>query len=414
MRLIVRVRWGATAALAALTVAACGSSKSGSSGGSATSGSSATSSGSATSGGATTGSSSGSSAGAVSSSTLASLKASLTKAEATPKFVAPGPPVSASVLKGKTMVVFPINSQIDACQTQAEDFKALGTQLGAKVTLVSNSGQPTQWQQAVQDATGGHDAAVAMLCGVIPGAIGPQLTAAKRAGVAVVDGNYNETSNYAGLDGETAVQTAEGMKQDVDDALVNLNGKPLHALVVTSDSIIQGLAASAAIAAEIKKDCASQCSIEQTITVPIQSWATSVQSDVASALTAHPSVNAVIVPFDGLTQFVDPALTHSHTSGLKVYTWGGSRSVEKLLASGGVIAADPGPDEQWDAYEAMDQVIRLVNHKSAAPVAKEVDPNRFWVSSNVSSFFGPGGSYGNKGYGGNAFVNGFDKLWGVS
>ena len=407
MRLIVRARWGAMAALAALTVAACGSSKSGSSGGSATSSGSATSA-------ATASSSSGSSSGSVSSSTLASLKASLAKAEATPKFVAPGAPVSAGVLKGKSMVVFPINSQIDACQTQAEDFKALGTQLGAKVTLVSDSGQPSQWQQAVQDATGGHDAAVAMLCGVIPGAIGPQLTAAKKAGVAVVDGNYNETSNYTGLDGETAVQTAQGMKQDVDDALVNLNGKPLHALVVTSDSIIQGPAASAAIAAEVKKDCASQCSVEQTITVPIQNWATSVQSDVASALTAHPNVNAVIVPFDGLTQFVDPALTHSHISGLKVYTWGAGRSVEKIVKSGGVVAADPGPDEEWDAYEAMDQVIRLANHKPAASVNKEVDPNRFWVQSNVTSFFGPGGSYGNEGYGGNAFVNGFDKLWGVS
>jgi ABC-type sugar transport system substrate-binding protein len=310
--------------------------------------------------------------------------------------------------------VFPINSQIDACQTQAEDFKALGTKLGAKVTLVSNSGQPTQWQQAVQDATGGHDTAVAMLCGVIPGAIGPQLTAAKRAGVAVVDGNYNETSNYTGLDGETAVQTAEGVSDDVDDAVINLNGKPLHALVVTTDSIIQGPAASAAISSEIKKDCASQCSIDQTITVPIQNWATALQSDVSSALVSHHDVNAIIVPFDGMTQFVDPAVTHSHISGLKVYTWGAGRSVEKLVKAGGVIAADPGPDEQWDAYEAMDQVIRLANHKPAASVNKEVDPNRFWVPTNVTAFFGPGGTYGNQGYGGSSFINGFDKLWGVS
>ena len=62
----------------------------------------------------------------------------------------------------------------------------------------------------------------------------------------------------------------------------------------------------------------------------------------------------------------------------------------------------------------MDQVIRLLNKKPSASVADEVDPNRFWVPSNVSAFFGPGGTYGNEGYGGDAFINGFRKLWGLS
>jgi ribose transport system substrate-binding protein len=394
VRLITRWRSVVLVAVTALAVGACG-------------GSNTTST--------TSGSSKSSSGAAVSASTLASLKATVTSAEAIPTYSNPGPPVKASVLKGASLVVFPVNSQIDACQTQSEDFKALGQSLGAHVTLISNSGQPSQWQSAVEDAVGQHAKAVAMLCGVIPGVVGPQLAAAKNAGVAVVDGNYNETNNYAGLGGETAVNTAQGMQDDVDDALVNLNGKALHALVVNSDSIIQGPAAQTAIAGAIKSACPSQCSITATVTVPIQNWATALQSDVASALVAHPNTNAVIVPFDGMTQFVDPAIQTSHITGLKVYTWGGGRPVEKLMQeSGSVIAADPGPDEQWDAYEAMDQVIRLVSHKPPAPVNKEVDPNRFWVPSNVSTFFGPGGTYGNKGFGGNAFINGFDKLWGVS
>ncbi len=379
--------------LCGLAVAACGSSKS--------------SSGS-------TSSSKGSSSGTIPASTLSSLKATVTAAESVPTFTNPGPPVKASVLKGASLVVFPINSEIGACQTQAEDFKALGQSLGAKVTLVSDAGQPSQWQSAVEDAVGAHDKGVAMMCGVIPGAIGPQLTAAKAAGVEVVDGNYNETSNYTGLDGETAVQTAQGATDDVDDALVNLGGKPLHALLVTTDSIIQGPAAQAATAQAIKSACPSTCSLT-TVTVPIQNWATAVQSNVASALVSHPNTNAIIVNFDGMTQFVLPAITSSHISGLKVYTWGASSNVEKLMESpNSPIAADSGPDEEWDAYEAMDQIIRLANHKPAASVNTEVDPNRFWVASNVKSFFGPGGSYGNEGFGGDAFIKGFDKLWGVS
>jgi ribose transport system substrate-binding protein len=351
----------------------------------------------------------------VSASELAKLKAVLAKAEQPPKFVAPGPAVSASVLKGKSILAMPVNSEIDACNTQAIDFKALGTQLGAKVTYFSDAGVPTQWVSGIQDATSAHDAALVMICGIIPGAVGPQLSAAHKAGVVVVDGNYNETTNYTGLNGETAVNVVQGVTDDVDAAVVALNGKPLHALVVSSNSIIQGPASTAAADNAVKAACPKACSVEDTVLVPIQNWATDTQSDVDSALVAHPNINAVIIAFDGMVQFALPALESVHRAGLKIYTWGGSRSVEKLmLKSGSLVAADPAPDEQWDAYEAMDQVIRLLNHKPAASVADEVDPNRFWVPSNVSAFFGPGGTYGNEGYGGDAFINGFRKLWGLS
>jgi ribose transport system substrate-binding protein len=361
------------------------------------------------------GPSSSSSSNKVSSSELTKLKAVVAKAEQPPKFVAPGPAVSASVLKGKKILAMPVNSEIDACNTQAVDFKALGTQLGAKVTYFSDAGVPTQWVSGIQDATSGKDAALVMICGIIPGAVAPQLAAAHKAGVVVVDGNYNETNNYTGLDGETAVNVVQGVTDDVDDAIVALNGAPLHALVVSSNSIIQGPASTAAATNAVKAACPKVCSVEDTVLVPIQSWATATQSDVDSALVAHPNINAVIIAFDGMVQFALPALESVHRAGLKIYTWGGSRSVEKLmLKSGSLVAADAAPDEDWDAYEAMDQVIRLLNHKPAASVADEVDPNRFWVPSNVSAFFGPNGTYGNEGYGGNDFVNGFRKLWGLS
>jgi ribose transport system substrate-binding protein len=353
--------------------------------------------------------------GPISASTLSSLRAAVATDEQVPAFKAPGPAVSASVVKGTSAIVFPVNSEIDACQTQAEDFQALGQSLGMKVTLISNAGVPTQWVSGAEDAVSGHDQALVMLCGVIPGVVAPQLQAAKSAGTVVVDGNYNEVSDYTGLDGETAVDVAGGVTSDVDDALVNLNGQALHALVVTSDSIVQGPAAIAAAAAEVNRVCPGVCSVVSNLIVPIQDWATETESEVASALVANPSINAVIVTFDGMTQFVLPAIEASHKAALKIYTWGGSRSIEKLMESpDSIVAADAGPDEDWDAYEAMDQVIRLLGHHPAAPVAAELDPNRLWVPSNVTAFFGPGGTYGNGGYGGTAFIDGFRALWGLS
>lgn len=389
------VRLMALAALVGLTVAACGSSHH------------ATKTTKTSSVKTTT-----TKSGAIPAAMLTQLAAAVKAAEGIPKWTAPGPPVSASVLKGAAITVFPINSEIDACNQQAKDFKALGDSLGAKVNLISDSGQPSQWQTAVEGAVAAHDKAVVMLCGVIPGVLGPQLAAAKRAGVAVVDGNYNDTNNYTGLDGETGVQTTQSLGYDVADAVLNLKGKPLHALFIDSYSVIQGPAAAAAVKEAVNRICPTVCSVTQ-LTVPIQNWATALQSDTSSALTAHPNTNAVIIAFDGMTPFVLPAIASSHISGLHIYTWGGGRPIEELmLKPNPVVVADPGPDEDWDAYDAMDQVIRLLNHKPAAPVTMEVDPDRFWVPSNVKQFFGPGLTYGNAGFGGSAFINGFMKLWG--
>jgi ABC-type sugar transport system substrate-binding protein len=395
-----RAGWALAALVASIAVAACG-------------GSSHKSKSSSTTPPAKTTSTTSSSSGKISAQVLAALQARVKQAEGIPKWTPPGPPVSAAAIKGASITVFPINSEIDACNQQAKDFTALGDSLGAHVKLINDSGQPSQWQTAVEGAVAAHDKAVVMLCGVIPGVLGPQLSAAKQAGVIVVDGNYNDTNNYTGLDGETAVQTTQSLGLDVADAIVNLKGKPLHALFVDSYSVVQGPAAAVAVKEAVNRICPSSCSVTQ-VTVPIQNWATALQSDVSSALTAHPDINAVIIAFDGMTPFVLPAIQSSHISGLHIYTWGGGRPIEKLmLAPNPVVVADPGPDEDWDAYDAMDQVIRLANHKPAAPVTKEVDPDRFWVPANVKQFFGPGGTYGNAGFGGNAFINGFLKLWGA-
>jgi ribose transport system substrate-binding protein len=361
------------------------------------------------------GANAGSSSSAVSAATISAFKTKIAKAEQVPTWSAPGPAVSASVLKGKSLLVFPINSQIDACNTQAQDFKALGTELGAHVTSFSDDGDPTQWVTGIQDGVSAHDAAIAMLCGIVPGAVGPQLAAAAKAGIKIVDGNYNETSVYTGLDGETAVNTAPSMVNDVDYAVTQLKGKALHAIVVTSTSVIQGPAAQAAADGAVKSACKT-CSVDANINIPVQDWVTSTaQSDMSSALLAHPDANAVIVAFDGIVPGILPAVESAHRAGLEIYTWGGSRSVEELmLKPNSYVAADAGPNEDWDAYEAMDQVIRLLGGHPAASVNSEVDPDRLWVPSNVSQFFGPGNTYGNAGYGGNAFINGFRKLWGLA
>lgn len=355
---------------------------------------------------------------AISARTLASLRATITQAEKPPVWTAPGPAVKASAVHGKSALVMAVNDQIDACETQATDFQQLGQSLGLNVTVYNTTGVPEQWAGGIQAAISSHDKAAVMLCGVPAPVIPPVsrlLTVAHHAGTAIVDGNYNEVppSLYAGLDAETAVNTVQGITDDVDAAILNQNGKALHALVVSSPSIVQGTAASAAATAEVNRVCRSVCTV-LNLNVQIQDWATKIQGEVHSDLVQHPDINAVIIVFDGMVQFAIPAVQQVRRFGLQIYTWGGSRTVESyMLERGSLIAADSGPDEQWDAYESMDQVIRLLGGHPAASVDSEVSPNRFWTPQNVAEFFGPAGSYGNEGFGGNAFINGFRQLWGL-
>ena len=203
----------------------------------------------------------------ISKSELASLKKVISAAQAAPKWSKPGPAVSAKSVKGKKLLVFPINSEIGACTTQAQDFAALGRSLGAKVTLDTSTGAPSSWETDIEQATSGHYAGLAMMCGVIPQVVTPQLVAAEKAGVKVVDGNYNETNSYANLDGWTAVNTAEGVTDGLADALVNLKGKPAHVLFLDSSSVVQYKGAQSALNAAIKKWCRTESHPRRTSTL---------------------------------------------------------------------------------------------------------------------------------------------------
>ncbi len=364
----------------------------------------------------------------ISSSELSTLKGVIATAQAAPVWTAPGPAVKGSVVKGKTLIVFPISSDIPACATQTKDFAALGTSLGAHVISLSSTTGPAGWASNLGDAVTDHAAAAVMLCGVINAAVAPQLADLKSHGIPVVDGNYNEApapNFYSGIQGETAVNTAQGVEDDLADALVNLNGKPAHILYVTSSQVIQDAGVGSpstdkagaypTLKAAISKWCPSTCSIVRVDNLQTTQW-TSDGSGVASYLSSNPSINTVIVTFDGESDDLVTAVAAAASShpGLKIYAWGGGAAEERDVQSSPVFAGDSGPDERWDAYDAMDQVIRLLNHKAAAPVTKEVDPNVFFTKSNVASFFsGPGPTYSDKAFGNGAFITDFDKLWGV-
>jgi hypothetical protein len=362
-------------------------------------------------------------AGTVSAKQLAAAKAYVANAQKAPAWTAPGPAVNAKkALKGKTIVTFPVSSEIDACNLKGQQgyLDQEAQALGAKVIALTTPSGPPSWISNLGTAITDKPNAVVMLCAPPASALTNDLATLKADKIPVIAGNYNETGGspafpLTGLSAETGISTAQGVETELADALVNLKGKPAHVLFVTSSSIAQGGGASLALKAAFKKFCPGTCSLVKQEVFPTQDWSGPTEdSAVASDLQANSSINAVLVAFDaesdGIVSDVQSAAkTHP---GLKLYAWGGGIAEIQTVDKNPIFAGDSGPDEKWDAYTQLDQVIRLLSGKPAAPVAKETVPNIFFTKSNAATFYS-GDNYSDKAYSNGAFINDFLKLWGV-
>jgi hypothetical protein len=365
-------------------------------------------------------------AASVSKTELAKAKAAVTAAQSAPKWYAPGPAVNGKkALKGKTIVTFPISSEIDACNTKGQQgyYDAEAAKLGAKVIPLQSTTGPAGWQADLSQAVTDKANAVMMLCGPSAAAIAPQLATLKSDKIAVIDGNYNQIgSNPAfpttNLDAESGVNTVQGVETDFADALVNLKGTPAHVLFLDSPQVAQDSGAYGALQSAIKTYCPGACSMVKEEDFGTQDWSGPKEiAAVTSDLQANPSINTVIVTFDGMTDGIESAIAQASSShtGLKMYAWGGGLAEIKDVNISSTFVGDSGPDEKWDAYNQLDQTIRLLSGKAAAPTAKEVAPNIFFTKTNAKTFSvgGQGTAYSDKAYSNGAFVKDFLKLWGV-
>jgi ABC-type sugar transport system substrate-binding protein len=364
-------------------------------------------------------------AAAVSSSELAKAKAAVAAAQTAPRWYRPGPAVDGKkALKGKTIVTFPISSEIDACNTKGQQgyYDAEASKLGAKVIPLQSTTGPAGWQADLSQAITDKANAVMMLCGPSAAAIAPQLAQLKAHHIAVIDGNYNQSGGNpafptTGLSAETGVNTIQGVQTDFADALVHLNGTPAKVLFLNSPQVAQYSGATGGLQAAIKTYCPSTCSMVKEEDFGTQDWSGPKEiAAVTSDLQANPSINTVIVTFDGMTDGIESAVASAAAShpGLKMYAWGGGLAEIKAVSSSSTFVGDSGPDEKWDAYNQLDQTIRVLSGKPAA-TAKEVAPNIYFTAKNAKTFSvgGAGQQYSDAAYSNGAFVNDFLKLWGV-
>jgi len=360
-------------------------------------------------------------AGAASSKTqaidFAALQAKLDKAAAIPAFITPGPAFDSSKIKGKKMFSIPVS--------MANPFTAniqVGMQGGAKVigldyTTFSNQGQPSQWVQGMGQAITQKVDIIDLQGGTDPRLLGPQLAAARKAGIKLQTSHLYDVSQAApaSIDLSIPAEYTVAARLEADWIILQTKGKA-NIVVVQSDEILPTGPIVAAIKDEFAKVCGSACKITN-LNAPVTEWATKITPGIQSAMVKDPTINYILPIYDSMSQFVVPAITAAGKTG-KVFiaTYNGTPFVMDMLKQGTVVKMEVGENLDWMGWAYVDAAARLLSGLTLPKPPNHFNEHtalRVFTSKNIAEAIGKDGKAAlSTGYG-NAYVAGYKKIWGV-
>lgn len=334
----------------------------------------------------------------------------LSSATSPPPFTVHAPSFNAAALKGKKVVVVPVIDNAPFIQAQLSAIKQVGAKYGISVSIYLNQGEPSQWVQGVDQAIAAHANAIILL-GLEPKTLLPQLEAAKKAGIKLIEANTYDASQLnqvpSIIDANVPAPFAASAK--LDAAWVIANSKAhAHALVIESADYPPSAPMVAAIKSEFAQYCGASCTATVE-NVPLADWATQTQSVVQSALVKDPSIRYVIPLFDGMVEWAEPAVLAAGREGqVQIATFNGTPFALKDIADGNIVGADVGESPAWIGWATMDDTMRLMAGLPA--ISTDTFGTRLFTKQNVSAAGNPPAL--NTGYGTPpAYVTGYTKLW---
>lgn len=142
---------------------------------------------------------------------LTAVEKTISDYKAVPTFTEPGPAFDASKAAGKTIFYIPLNSSLPFDTLMAKGAEEAAVAAGAKFVLYGNQGKPAEWVQGMDSAISRKVDLIVLAGSPDPKLLGPQIRAAKAAGIPVISTHlYDSTYVKQGLAEKvpTAVQTA--------------------------------------------------------------------------------------------------------------------------------------------------------------------------------------------------------------
>jgi ribose transport system substrate-binding protein len=344
---------------------------------------------------------------AVSAETLDQLRTELTEAQAVPEFQPQGPAFSVAPLAGKKILSMPVSSQLKGCDDMARQVVDIAKSVGmTDSTYFQNDGGPAAWVQGMNQAINGGYDGVALVCGIDPASLAPQMAAAKAAGIQVVDMHLADVSEPASdlIAGQTNGEFNRAMAMGVAQSLVEANGNAIDALVITSNENPPSVGMEKTVKDEYARLCGDECGVE-AVNIPIMDYATKLSSAVSSALVANPDIKAVFMVFDAQTTFVISALKAARTDA-KTYAFGADEPAIQLMADpANPMGSDMGPSFPWMAYSGADQLFRVIAGEPAIAADEAFAPYRMFTPDNAGDATPPDFGFGD------SYVQGYRDLW---
>jgi ribose transport system substrate-binding protein len=336
------------------------------------------------------------------------------------KFSPPAPPFDASKAKGKVIFNIPISSALPFIKGIDEGQQQAADAVGATIVNFPNQGTVAEWVKGFDQAISRKADLIVLDAAPNPAQLQPQLQRAKAAGIPVLATHMPLDSEFppgslppTNLANVTAVVPGPfplASKLQADYTVANTPDGNVHALILTSNEV----AASKGIVQMTQDEFKSVCPECKTtvVNVPLNDWATKLQSATQSALLKDPSINWVIPIYDSMSQFVVPGIQAAQkTDKVHVATFNGTSFVMKMIQDQDVVSMDIGESLNWLGWAFMDQAFRILSGVEPVKYTTAPTPVRIWDDSNIAEAGNP--PKDSTGYGGD-YIPGYKALWGLT
>lgn len=320
-----------------------------------------------------------------------------------------GDPIDVSSLKGKTIYSIPIDSKAEFYSVGETAMKAVAEKAGVNYMTFPSDGTQTSFQQGIQQAINAKAGAI-LLNGPLAETLGPQIDAAKKAGIPVIPLHLSdsESEGTPGLEYEAFAPFNQAARLFTQYAIADLEGEPVHALVIQVSETGPSAGMVKTIEDTLKEE-GPEGSSATVVNAPVAQWSTQVQGLVQSALLKDPKINAVLPIYDSISLYAAPGIAQAAGGrDIKIYTFNGTPAILKMIKDGSV-AVNVAENPDWVSYVNLDVAFRAM--LGVDPIPGETGPLRLIDASNVDETGNPPES--GKGFG-DEYPDAFLKLWGLS
>lgn len=341
---------------------------------------------------------------AVPSSVVTSANNLIKKYSDKPAFVAPGASLDASSVKGKKILVIDMDQVAQQLVTINKGISAAAAKTGLTVSFFNGQDTPSTLQQGIAEGIAQKVDAI-VLNGVPPALVPNSIAAANSAGIPVIADTTGQ-SEPSGIFGTSSVNFGLLGQLVAAGAISQENGNKVTAAVIQFTNPL-----SPEVTTGIKSlftKCSGNCTIVKTDTIEPQNWPTQVPSSASALVKANPKLTTILAFDDTMGQFAAAGVKSSGSSSVKVIgAQGSGEGPFTVVKQGGAYVADPGQSSLWIGWGAVDQVLRAL---LKMPAGKDVTPPRYIDAAALdgATLSDPDSVYGN------AYIAGFEKLWGLS